>query len=337
MLLASSWLFSCDSQATSPSDENNEPVDVFEQNKLLYRCVNLGNALEAPTEGEWGVTLQHEYFELIRDAGFTGVRIPIRWSAHAAVDSPYTISKSFLSRVDWAVNLAEQNDLAAIINIHHYEEIMTEPEAHKERFLGLWRQIASHFQNRPSSIFFEVLNEPNDKLTAEIWNDYLAAAIDLIRQTNKNRTIIIGTAEWGHLNALNKLVLPEDDQNIIVTFHYYNPFHFTHQGAEWVSNSDQWLGTTWNGTASEKKAVDQDFESAVIWAAQHNRPLFMGEFGAYRKADMPSRYAWTSYVARAAEKRNISWAYWEFCSGFGIYDSSTKKWNSLLNALIPEE
>ena len=189
----------------------------------------------------------------------------------------------------------------------------------------------------PISVFFEVLNEPNDKLTAEIWNDYLAEAIELIRQTNPNRTLIIGTAEWGGLGALEKLVLPEDDRNIIVTYHYYNPFQFTHQGAEWVSDSDQWLGKTWTGTANQKNAVNQEFDRAVLWAEQHNRPLFMGEFGAYRKADMPSRYSWTSYVARAAEQRDISWAYWEFCSGFGIYDSSSRQWNSLLNALIPNE
>ncbi len=337
MLVTVGSFSSCEPRATDPSDEenNSEPVDVFEQNQLLYRSMNLGNALEAPNEGEWGVTLEAEYFQLIKQAGFTAVRIPIRWSTHAAADSPYTISETFFSRVDWALNEADKNDLAAIINIHHYEEIMLEPAAHKNRFLALWQQIAKRCQNKSNWLFFEVLNEPHDSLTTELWNEYLAEAIDVIRQTNINRTLIIGTAEWGHFNGLEKLALPEDDQNIIVTFHYYNPFHFTHQGAEWVADSDEWLGTNWPGTANEKYAIIQEFDRTMLWAQQHNRPLFMGEFGAYQKADMQSRYQWTSFVAREAEKRNISWAYWEFCAGFGIYNKDSKQWNSLLNALIP--
>jgi len=321
-------LWACDrkSDTGTAADEfpfeppSNETPDPFQQNLLLARGVNLGNALEAPNEGDWGVTLQPEYFQLIKDAGFTAVRIPIRWSAHAGTTSPYAISASFFDRVDWAVGQAIQRSLAVVINIHHYDELFQQPGQHKARFLALWKQIAGHYQNYPDELFFELLNEPHDNLTAELWNQYLAEAIPIIRQTNPYRTLIIGPAMWNNISLLPKLVLPESDRNIIVTFHYYNPFHFTHQGAEWVSGSDAWLGTTWTGTASQQQAVTQELDEAAAWAQAEHRPLFMGEFGAYSKADLNSRYFWTRFVAREAERRNISWAYWEFCAGFGIYD-----------------
>ncbi|MFZ5519266.1 MAG: glycoside hydrolase family 5 protein [Candidatus Zhuqueibacterota bacterium] len=335
-ILVNASLFSyCKPQSSEPDASRNEEVDAFAQNELIARSVNLGNALEAPNEGEWGVTLQSEYFRKIKSAGFTGVRIPIRWSAHAEVDSPYTISSDFLQRVDWAVNEALTNDLAVMINMHHYEEIMEDPYGQKKRFLGLWQQLARHYRSYSSALFFEVLNEPTNKLTAEIWNEFLVEAIRVIRQQNKYRTLVIGTAEWGSFSALKKLVVPEDDTNIIVTFHYYNPFQFTHQGAEWVSGSEQWLGATWRGTANEELAISQELDQVVLWAQQHQRPLFLGEFGAYNKADMASRYAWTNFIAREAEKRDMSWAYWEFCAGFGIYEAGTGQWNYLLDALIP--
>ncbi len=320
---------------SNPLESGDNIADPFVRNQLLYRSINLGNALEAPNEGEWGVTLQADYFKVINEAGFTGVRIPIRWSAHASESPPFAIDQSFLSRVDWAIQQALNNELAVVINMHHYEEMMIDPEGQKDRLYAIWEQIAEHYQTLPNSVIFELLNEPNDQFTSELWNQIAAELITIIRKTNPNRTLMIGTAEWGGLSALNDLVVPVADTNLIVTVHYYEPFHFTHQGAEWVSGSDQWLGTKWSGKQQEQLAIIQDLERVRQWSEAHNRPIFLGEFGAYSKADMASRYAWTSFVAREAERRDFSWAYWEFCSGFGIYDSQTKKFNELLQALIP--
>jgi endoglucanase len=200
------------------------------------RGINLGNALEAPSEGEWGVVLQNEYFDLIAEAGFDTVRIPIRWSAHAQGLPPYTIDPEFMARVDWAVNQSLGHGLTTIINVHHYEEIMNAPEAHRARLLAIWRQLAEHYTDAPAQLYFEILNEPNNRLTPELWNNYLAAALAVIRKSNPKRTIIVGTAEWGGLGALDELELP-DDGHLVVTFHYYEPFHFTHQGAEWSPGS----------------------------------------------------------------------------------------------------
>jgi endoglucanase len=331
----------CSSGPRNPppvSSPTPEGVDPFEQNARLGRGVNLGNALEAPREGEWGVTLQEEYFQLIKIAGFDAVRIPIRWSAHAAATEPYTIAPSFFERVDWAVDQALSRDLVTVINIHHYEEIMQNPEEHEERLLALWEQIADHYQEYPDDLLFEILNEPTDRLKSRGWNQLLAKAIRTIRKTNPGRNMIIGPANWNSIDALGRLELPPEDRHIIVTVHYYNPFHFTHQGAEWVSGSDPWLGTTWRGTALEERAIIKDLDQVAAWAEANNRPVYLGEFGAYSKADMDSRASWTAFVARQAEERGMSWAYWEFCAGFGVFDKSKGAWNEqILDALIPSE
>jgi hypothetical protein len=50
-----------------------------------------------------------------------------------------------------------------------------------------------------------------------------------------------------------------------------------------------------------------------------------------------SRTRWTDFVAREAERRGFAWAYWEFCSGFGVYDWDAGQWkNELLDALLPD-
>ena len=308
-----------------------------EQSVRMRRGINIGNALDAPEEGAWGVYIKDEYFSIIREAGFDTVRIPIRWSAHADSDPPYKIDEKFFSRVDHVVNEALKQNLTTIINIHHYGEIMQDPMGQKNRFMALWRQISEHYKDYPENLYFELLNEPHGALTSDLWNKFLAEAINIIRETNPTRKIIVGPTGWNSIPKLNELVIPGNDKNIIVTFHFYTPFEFTHQGAEWVSPSPP-VGRVWLGTKEEQEQIRNELDMAVQWSLKHgNIPLFLGEFGAYSKADMNSRVRWTYFVAREAEARNISWCYWEFCSGFGAYDPIKEEWiPELLNALIPK-
>jgi len=301
------------------------------------RGVNMGNALEAPSEGQWGMTLKEDYFQRVAEAGFDSVRIPIRWSSHTMKAAPYAIDESFAQRVDWAIEQCLSRDLLAVINIHHYEEMASEPAKHKARYLAMWQHIAERYADYDQRLVFELLNEPNGSLSPALWNEIAAEALAVVRQSNPTRDVIIGPGHWNNVRYLGGLDLPDDPQ-LIVTFHYYDPFHFTHQGAEWVDDSSAWMGTRWEGTEAQRKAIVADLDMAARVAERRGWRLYMGEFGAYGKADMDSRMHWTTFLTREAEKRGISWAYWEFGAGFGVYDRSASRWRQeLLDALIPPE
>ena len=310
----------------------------FQQLKPAFgRGVNLGNALESPKEGDWGVVLKAEYFQLIAAAGFDSVRIPVRWSAHAGDSPPYKIDPKFFERVDWAIDRALKNHLIPVLNIHHYEEIFNEPDKHGERFIALWRQIAEHYKDYPADLALELLNEPHANLTADKWNRLLSEAIRVIRPSNPQREIVVGPVGWNAIGDLPTLVLPEDDRHLIVTVHYYSPFHFTHQGASWAgAEAQEWLGTKWTGTKTERQAVILDLDKAITWAVEHRRPLYLGEFGAYNKAEMESRARWTQFVAEEALKRKMGFAYWEFCSSFGVFDPQKNQWIEPLKKALLE-
>ena len=322
---------------TSTPTSTPEPTLTPTPSVMLRRGVNLGNMLEAPKEGEWGLFVQEEYFDLIKEAGFDFVRLPVRWNTHAGQESPYTIDADFFTRVDEVVNWALERDLAIIIDFHHYEEMMWDPWSHGDRYLGIWKQVAEHYREYPSNVLFELLNEPNDQLNASLWNEYLAESLQVVRESNPTRDVLIGPASWNAYDWVSTLDVP-NDENLIVTFHYYLPFQFTHQGAEWEGEEAQkWLGTTWEATDAEKAEISAHFNSVAEWAQRHNNVrILLGEFGAYDKADMPSRGRWTEFVAREAERLGFAWAYWEFAAGFGIYDPDAKVWREdLLKALIP--
>jgi len=291
-------------------------------NAGLGRGINLGNALDAPVEGKWGVTLQESYFALIADSGFQSVRIPVRWSAHALPAAPYTIDAAFMARVRWAVDQALARDLSVVIDMHHYEEMMTDPDGQEARFLAMWKQIAAAFADYPAELVFELLNEPKDKLTAAKWNALLAKGVAVIRETQARRTLMVGTAPWGGIAGLGALELPADS-NLIVTVHYYEPHNFTHQGADFESGADAWLGTTWRATPGQRSVVDNDLRSVAQWASAQGRPVHMGEFGTYWEVDSLSRAFYTEYLVRRMESLDIPWALWNFSSDFGIYNDST--------------
>jgi endoglucanase len=325
--------------APEPLPTPGEPAvwpDAFTMNALLGRGVNFGNALEGDFEGAWGVVLRDEYFEMAAEAGFDTIRLPIRWNAHALESAPFTIDADFFDRVDWAVDHALSRGMNIILDFHHFYPYMECPTCERNRFLMLWQQIAAHYQDSPPGVVFELLNEPENSVPAAEWNAAVESVLPVVRATNPDRTVIVGPVGWNSLWSLSTLHLPEADRGLIVTFHYYDPFTFTHQGAEWADGSDAWLGTTWTGTAAEEAAIRHDFDSVAEWGAANDRPIFLGEFGAYQRAPMDSRARWTDFVAREAEARGFSWAYWEFCAGFGVYDPETHAWRDpLLEALLP--
>jgi endoglucanase len=310
------------------------PADVQDANRRLGRGINLGNALDAPREGQWGVTLKPQYFRAIKEAGFDTVRLPVRWSSHAADEAPYTIDPEFAARVDWAVGLALANRLNIIVNVHHYDELHADPGRHVPRLVGLWEQIAARYKDRPAGVYLELLNEPHGALTEERWNAAIPRALEAVRRTNPSRPVIVGPASWNAIRALDKLGLPADDHNLILTVHHYEPFSFTHQGAPWMEGSGKWKGRKWEGREEEQAAVRGEFEKAAAWGREHGRPVFLGEFGAFEAADMESRARWTRFVAAEAQRQGFSWAYWEFCSGFGAYDPQASRWREPLKAAL---
>jgi endoglucanase len=323
---------------TSVCVATDEP-NAFTFNKMLGRGINIGGALDTPKiEGEWGVTLQDEIFQIIKDAGFNSIRLPVRWNAHAANEPPYTIDPNFFKRIDWAINNCLSRNIPVVLTTHHYDDLYNDPNGQKDKFVAIWKQIAERYKDYPDILIFDPLMEALEKLDADKWNSLLKETITTVRKSNPKRTIVIGPAGLFCIENLSRLELPKDDHNIIVSIFYYSPLEFTQQGASWVQGSEKWLGTKWVGSEDEKQRIAKDFDIAADWAKKNNRPIYLNEFGAYEKADMESRVRWTKCVADAATARGFSISYWEFCSVFGLYDQQTKSWHKeLLEAVIPSK
>jgi endoglucanase len=276
---------------------------------------------------------KESYFKMIKDAGFSSVRVNLYPFSH--MDSHYKIDPEWLETLDWVVSKGLGADLMIILDLHEFTAMADNPEAKKEMFLSFWKQVAPRYKDKSEKVIFEILNEPNQKLTADMWNVFLVDAMKIIRESNPNRTLIIGPGNWNGIESLNTLKLPENDRNIIVTVHFYHPMRFTHQGAPWSAENKNLSGIKWTGTPEEKQEVETKLKVAADWSLKNNRPIFLGEFGSYEKADMDSRARYTAFVARTAEKLGFSWAYWQFDADFIVYNIEKESWvEPILNALI---
>jgi len=309
-------------------------VDAFAQNKKLGRSVNI-IGYDPIWRSKDQARFQEKHFRLLQEAGFNSVRINLHPFRHMNATNDWALREPWLGVLDWAVKQAQAQGLVAILDLHEFNAIGQNPEANKDKFLAFWRQLSARFQHAPSDVVFEILNEPSQKLTPPLWNEWLREALAIIREKHPTRTVIVGPAFWNSVDHLGELELPEADRNLIVTVHYYKPMEFTHQGASWSNHKDK-LGVDWKGTAEELGAIARDFDKVAAWAKEHKRPILLGEFGAYDKAPMDARVRYTRSVARAAEQRGWSWAYWQFDSDFILWDMKADAWvEPILRALIP--
>jgi endoglucanase len=335
-LLAASLLIVCSAGVLfAASDVNlNDP---FEVNKLIGRGINIGNALDREVEldDEWSFIVKDEHFQAIKDAGFNSVRITVRWSTRTMNNPPYTIDPNFLKRVDQAVNSALSRNLVVIINYQNFFEFFRDLNGLKPKFLATWEQLAEHYKGYPNTLLFELLNEPQEQIGGPEWNALIKETLAIVRKTNPNRMVIIGPIDFNHIPGLKFLQLPEDDRNIILTVHYYEPHHFTHQGTSWTKDSNDWIGTKW-GSEDDKRRIKKDFDTLASWAKARNRPVYLGEFGSNEAADMESRTRWTKCVADEAIAHGFSFTYWQFTHNFLVYDRHNKTWvKPLLDAILP--
>ena len=299
----------------------------------LGRGVNLGNALEAPREGDWGVRAEPALVELAA-RNFRTVRLPVRWSNHAAPTADAKIDEAFARRVDEVVDALLARGVYVILNVHHYSQITggnlhkhefaVDPEVVDVRLVNLWRQIGKRYKDRPQRLVFELLNEPHTRLDGEPWNRLAAQALAAVRETNPERAVMIGPGFWNNVKELPRLKLPPD-RNLVVSVHSYEPYGFTHQGITWAPRPMP-TGITCCSPA-QRQAMTAVLERARDWNREHGVPVHLGEFGAHSAGDMASRVAWTRHMRTEAERLGIGWAWWELASDFsGAYSLETRQW-----------
>jgi endoglucanase len=271
------------------------------------------------------------FIDVVSQPGFANsVRLPVRWSNHAGTGADATIDPRFFDRVDGVVKGLLARGLTVVLDMHHYRqlegrpldrnEVAVAPDVVEQRFYAMWRQIAAHYASYTPRLLFEPYNEPNGAMNAT-WNDQLSRVVRVIRKSNPRRVLIVGPTHWNNADSLAQLVLPPD-ANLILTVHQYEPFEFTHQGAEWVEPRRP-TGVDCCD-ANQERTITAKLDVAQREARRMGYPVYVGEFGAFSKAPQAARVRFLRFMREQMAERQMTWSYWELAAGFGVYDPMAK-------------
>lgn len=284
---------------------------------------------------------------LMHQLGFKTVRLPVSFDHWTGLKPPYRIVKTnYFAAIDSILQWAKLYHLNVIIDDHHGSlDDSTQVMQELPRLNAIWKQVATRYKNTdPNKVFFEIYNEPHDISNAQ-WKQCALQLIKTIRGIAPHHTLIVGGVDWNSISGLQKLgKLPDD--NIIYTFHFYNPFLFTHQGAAWAgikatanlhipfpynakempSLNPESIGTYGEnnyknyqeqGTAAGLK---KELEAAKAFSEKYHVPVFCGEWGSYKKySDATSRCRYTATIKKLLEELHIPFAYWEWDQSFSFF------------------
>jgi endoglucanase len=297
-------------------------------------------------------------FAYLKSAGFTFVRLPIDLSYLLDEEDPDLINDQNLTEVDTALDRLLAAELAVIIDIHSTASLEDDSPNFSERledgsdfmpdFTQFWENFARHLSARdPDWIFLELLNEPAFEENTEDWPPMLSQLAAAARQGAPEHTLLVSGAWWSNIDGL-LLLEPLPDENVIYYFHFYEPFPFTHQGADWAGPEVLTLhdvpypsspeivqnAITMAGSRQDRQTISdygdeswnydrilERIQQAADWAKEHNVPLLCDEFGAYAET-IPSeqRALWVKDARLALESFGIGWAMWEYDGDFALVD-----------------
>ena len=290
---------------------------------------NLGDTLEAPFEGDWHVPAKQYYFTDFKNAGFSTVRIPIRWDNHTENYPPYTINASWMARVQTVVGWCVSEGLQCIINSHWDTWLDQADDADFQlqlpRYRAIWEQVATVFVDAPPSLFFEAYNEPHLMSIASL-NTMLSTFYTAVRKLHPTRLLILGwlnymSPSWIQENGgsnWNSMVIPGggSDGNLAVETHSYDPYEVCGKGTE-----------PW-GKPSDVAAMHAMFGNTSSWSAQHGGiPVFMGECGCTKKQNRTGRLAWYSSffsLVHALPGQGMGGLVWDDEENYEVYNRSAR-------------
>ena len=312
----------------------------------LERGINLGGYLSqcVHSKEHYDAFIQEEDIRKIASMGFDHVRLAIDYEV---LEDEYGGTReegfAYVTRV---VEWCKRQGLNIVLDLHKAygydfnnagdkkKNILFTNKMVQKRFVNLWIKIAEHYANE-THVAFELLNEVVEQENAEAWNLLIVETVNAIRRIARDTIIIYGGIQWNSVKTLKLLEKPKDE-NILFTFHFYEPLLFTHQKAHWVSTISQTEDIYYPEAMDyyRTKSLPIGYQGEVVCKAQSQTMgtefitemvmeavtaaknagviLYCGEFGVIDQAPVEDTLRWFTDVDTVFRQFDIGCAVWTY-------------------------
>lgn len=284
--------------------------------------------------------------EFMKRIGLTHVRLCIQ---PAIIMDPTSgaIQQDKAKYLDAAIARFQKAGLLVVVDIHNEDRPAELNPVWQEAFVRFWGDLAKRLsQFDPDLTIFEIINEPVFDHRENEWDVLNARLAAAIRKSAPQHTIMTSGPNWGGIDGLQKLKLL-GDPNVVYSFHCYDPFPFTHQGATWAGEDvkplhgvpypsspeavapllpeleshphskgmiEQYGKQCWN-----KEKLAARFKQGIDWGTRNKVPLYCGEFGVFRPHARPEHRAnWFHDFGQVLAENRIGWSVWGWDENFGL-------------------
>lgn len=351
---------------TLTSCQSKTAADESPANFKIFKGTNIAHWLsQSKNRGaERNSFFQEKDVIAIKELGFDHLRLPVdeeqMWDENGIRhDDAFKLMTNCL---DWCM----KHQLKVIVDLHilrshHFnaevKPLWTDPKE-QEKFYNLWVDLSSALKKYPvSEVAYELMNEAVAD-DPEQWNNLLANALKTIRTLEPERIIVIGSNKWQSANTFDVLKVP-NDKNIILSFHFYEPFLLTHYHASWTALRDYTGPAHYPGallTQAEFDALSPDQQSIAknwvnkVWniekleqmmqlplqkAKELGLQLYCGEYGVIENAPEADKIRWYNDMISVFNKNGIASANWNYKSGqFGLTDGKGTQRKAMTEAIL---
>lgn len=310
----------------------------------LDACQSWGNIPDEPTPNQqetgWNnPTTTQSMIDFVARSGINAIRIPVSWSLQLTEkNGKYTIKSDWMTRVKEIVGYAEKNNMYIIVNMHHDDQTWLNISASnsewtkiKEKYKQLWGQIAYAFKDYNEKLILEGANEITatksfDKCgsgSGKCWwghseevferqNELYQIFVDTVRASggnNDKRYLMLPTygAQW-YSNQIQNLVIPNNDQHIIMDIHWYS------------------------GSSTNAGSNTSVFNVIKNYCDRNNIAAVIGECGFSKTTSDSTKINWAKNFVKPAKQLGIPCFLWDDGGDMAILnrDSQEPSWNSTL-------
>ena len=315
--------------------------------------VNIGNWLsQSWVMGEQREKIfTEEDIELLAANGFDHIRLPV--DEAQLFNTDMTLNESTVELIHRTIDCCIKHGLKVIFDLHilrsfHFldnDAPLWKSTEEQDKLVNMWRDIQGILCDYPvTSVAYEILNEAVAPTDGQ-WSDLMLRVVSMIRETEKDRVIVLGANMQNQVGHVKNIIVPEGDRNIILSFHFYEPLLITHYQASWTQLRDlhfigpmQYPGQlipddVYAALNDEEKAVVEPYNhsydkewmrqmwhEAVDYAKSKGLTLYLGEFGSLVNCGEEVRLAWLKDVVDLCREQGIPYSLWEYNSQFGFAD-----------------